>query len=338
MQSVRTTYLGLELAHPFIVGACPMTGEIGTLRRLEDAGAAAVVLRSLYAEQVSNESMATHESLVNPAESYGEAMSYLPTPDEFVMGPDEDIEHIANAKTALGIPVIGSLNGVQPGPWLDYATAMQQAGADAIELNLYDVVIEPGLDAAGIEERSITIVREIRARTRLPLAVKLSPFYTALPNFAGRLIDAGATGLVLFNRFFEPDINAEELEVVPHLALSTPDELLLRLRWLAILSGVLGCPLGVTGGVHTTPDAVKAIMAGAHAVQLVSAILTQGEGALSSMRDGLIEWLEEHEYPSIDTMRGSMDIERGPNPAALTRAQYVRQLQTWTPLNGNTPG
>lgn len=334
MQSVRTTYLGLELAHPFIVGACPMTGEIGVLRRLEDAGAAAVVLRSLYAEQVRDESIATHESLMNPAESYSEAMSYLPAPDEFVMGPDEDIEHIANAKTAIDIPVIGSLNGVEPGPWLDYATAMQQAGADAIELNLYDVVTDPGLDAAAIEERSITIVREIRARTRLPLAVKLSPFYTSLPNFAGRLIDAGATGLVLFNRFFEPDINAEELEVVPHLALSTPGELLLRLRWLAILSGVIDCPFAVTGGVHSTPDAVKAIMAGAHAVQLVSAVFMKGEGVFSEMRDGLIAWLEEHDYPSIDLLRGSMNIDRGPSPAALTRAQYVRQLQTWTPLNG----
>jgi dihydroorotate dehydrogenase (fumarate) len=335
MQNIRTTYLGLELAHPFMVGACPATGEIGGLRRIEDAGASAVVLRSLYAEQLRAESVATHQAIANPAESYSEALSYLPAPDEFVLGPDDYLQHVAGAKVALDIPVIASLNGVEPGPWLEYATRMQEAGADAIELNLYDVVTDPGLSAADVEDRALQIMRELRTRTRLPIAVKLSPFYTALPNFAARLIDAGATGLVLFNRFFEPDINTEELEIVPHLALSNQSELLLRLRWLAILSGAFDCPLAVTGGVHDEHDAVKAIMAGAHAVQLVSAVFIQGEQVFATMRDALADWLEEHEYASLDVMRGSMNMDRGPNPAALTRAQYVRQLQTWMPMNGH---
>jgi len=331
---LQISYLGLTLPHPLIAGASPMTGDLDGLRRLEDGGAAAVVLRSLYEEQLRRESVATHDAMVGAADSFAEALSYLPHPDEFVLGPQEYLDHLAAAKAALGVPVIASLNGVEPGPWLDYARLMEDAGADALELNLYDVVTDPGFDAAAIEARAVEVVREIRLRTRLPLAVKLSPFYTALPNFSAKLLGAGATGLVLFNRFFEPDINAEELEVVPHLALSNSSELLLRLRWLAILSGEFDCSFAVTGGVHDEHDAVKAIMAGAHAVQIVSAAFTRGPKVLASIREGLAAWLEEHEYRSIEMMRASMNIERCPEPAALTRAQYVRQLQTWIPTNG----
>lgn len=334
MNPLGTDYLGLSLPHPFIAGACPMTGELDGLRRLEDGGAAAVVIRSLYEEQLRSESLATHASLTLPAHSTHEAMSYLPEPEGFALGPGEYVEHVGRAKAALGIPVIASLNGVEAGPWLEFARLIEQAGADALELNLYDVVTDAGLSGSAVEERAEMIVREIRSRTRLPIAVKLSPFYSALPNFAARLLDTGANGLVLFNRFFEPDINTEELEVVPHLALSNQSELLLRLRWLAILSGVVECPLAVSGGVHDPHDAVKAIMAGAHAVQLVSAIFIQGPAVFGMMREQLTAWLEEHEYDSLEIMRGSMNLERGPNPAALTRAQYVRQLQTWTPMNG----
>lgn len=331
MADLRTSYLGLSLEHPIMAGASPMTDTLDGARRLEDAGAAAVTLRSLYEEQLRAESVATLESMAGPAESYPEALSYLPEPDDFVLGPHEYVEHLGRVKDALGIPVIASLNGTAPGPWLDYAPMMEQAGADALELNLYEVVIDPNETSEAVEARSIEIVSEISGRTKLPLAIKLSPFYSSLPNVAKNLRDAGARALILFNRFFEPDVDPENIDVVPRMELSSSTELLLRLRWLAIISGTIDIDLAVTGGVHTEIDVVKAIMCGAHAVQVVSAPLKFGPARITTLRDALADWLDTHEYTSAQQMRGSMNLKRCPDPNAHTRAQYVRLLQTWRP-------
>jgi len=331
MSKLATTYLGLELAHPFMAGAGPIAKTLDGVRTLEDGGASAIVLNSLYAEQIREESRATHASLHDPAESFGEALSYLPTPDEFSIGPDDYLGHLADAVEAVSVPVFGSLNGSEMGDWIEYATMMEHAGAAGIELNLYDVVTDPSMTAATVEDTSVQIVREVRAKTKLPLAVKLSPFYTALPHFAGRLVDAGATGLVLFNRFFEPDIDCEQLEFVPHLALSDPTDLLLRLRWLAILRSTVHCPMAVTGGVHDVRGAAQALMCGANAVQLVASVLVCGTDVFTRLRDEIAEWLEEGEYKSLEDLIGSMSMARCPNPGALTRAQYVRSLSSWVP-------
>lgn len=298
---------------------------------MEDGGASAIVLHSLYEEQLAQESLATHESIENIAHSYGEAMSYLPEPEGFVLGPEEYLEHLRRCTEAVDVPVFASLNGHEAGPWLDYARSMQEAGAAGIELNLFEIVIDPEITAAQVEEKKIEIVREISERTGLPIAVKLSPYYASLPNFVARVLDAGATGVVLFNRFYEPDINTEELEIVPHLALSSNAILYHRLRWLSVLSGRVGCPLAISGGVHDEHDAIKAIMAGAHAVQMVSASLLHGPGVYASVRDRVEEWMEEHEYESLVPMRGSMNIDRGPDPLVLTRSQYLRSFATWRP-------
>lgn len=329
MARLSTTYLGLELEHPIIAGASPLADSVDGVRRMEDAGAAAIVMRSLYEEQLRAESLATHASMAGPSEAFAEALSYLPDPDEFVLGPHEYVEHLGRAKDAVEIPVIGSLNGVISGAWLDYATMIEEAGADALELNLYEIVTRPDLTSATAEARSVQLVHEIRSRTSLPIAVKLSPFYTALPSVAASFVGAGATGLVLFNRFFEPDIDTEALEVTSHLSLSSPSELLLRLRWLAILSASIDADLAVTGGVHSEIDVVKAIMCGANAVQVVSEALHLGVGRFGQLRAGLNDWLDENEYESVRQMHKSMNIQRCPNPGAYTRAQYLRMLQTW---------
>ena len=331
MADLSVTYLGLDLAHPFMAGAGPRGHTVGGVREMEDGGASAIVLHSLYEEQLTQESLATHESIENIAHSYGEAMSYLPEPDGFVLGPDEYLEHLRRCVEAVDVPVIASLNGHEAGPWLEYAAPMEEAGASAIELNLFEIVTDPAVTSAQVEQKKIDIVRGIREKTSLPVAVKLSPFYSSLPNFVARVLDAGATGVVLFNRFYEPDINTEELEIVPHLALSSNAILYHRLRWLSILSGRIGCPLAISGGVHDEHDAIKAIMAGAHAVQMVSASLLRGPRVYGSVRDAVADWMDEHEYESLVPMRGSMNIERGPDPQVLTRSQYLRTFATWSP-------
>jgi dihydroorotate dehydrogenase (fumarate) len=331
MADTTVTYLGLELPHPFIAGASPLSETLDGACRLEEGGAAAIVLRSLYAEQVAAESMATHLAMHAHAESYGEATSYLPEPEELPLGPDEYLGHLSRVKARVTVPVIASLNGERVGPWVDHARLLEEAGADAIELNIYRVVTDPFVDGATVENEAVEIVREVRARTRLPIAVKLSPFYSSIAHLAGRLRDAGADGLVLFNRFFEPDIDAENLAVEPHLVASSSAELLLRLRWLAILSGVVeGADLAVTGGVHTPSDAVKSVMCGAHGVQLVSTLLVNGPGRTNALRAEFGAWLDEHEYASVNQMRGNMNLARCPDPSAHTRSQYIRTLRSWS--------
>jgi dihydroorotate dehydrogenase (fumarate) len=266
----------------------------------------------------------------SPSESYGEALSYFPNPEQYVLGPHEYVEQLARIKRTVAVPVIASLNGTTLGGWLEYARLLEQAGANALELNVYGLNVDGSEDAAAIEQNTVEMVREVRRAAKLPLAVKLSPFYTALADFAPKLAEAGAAGLVLFNRFYQPDIDLESLEVAHVLRLSDSSELPLRLRWLAALSGRLECSLAASGGVHTAVDAMKAVMCGAHAVQLVSALLKQGPQHLSKVRDGVAAWLEEHEYESLAQAQGSMNLARCPDPKAYERANYIHVLQSWS--------
>lgn len=331
---ISTTYLGFKLPHPLISGAGPMADDLDTVRRLEDAGAAAIVMRSLFEEQIALEEEATFAATETHGYSHGEAGSYFPPADSFALGPDEYLEHLRRIKQSVRVPVIASLNGVTPGGWLRFARLLEEAGADALELNVYALATDATEDARTIEDRTIEMVRAVRSGIRIPLAVKLSPFYTAFANFAHRLDQAGPAGLVLFNRFWQPGIDVEELEVRRELHLSDSSELPLRVRWLAILSGDVRASLAVTGGVHTVLDVVQAVMAGAHAVQMVSALLHHGPEHLAVLRRELGQWLEEHEYPSLGAMRGSMSLRNCPDPQAYERANYMLMLQSWRPANG----
>jgi dihydroorotate dehydrogenase (fumarate) len=326
---LSTHYLGLPLPHPFVAGASPLADSVSRCQRLADAGIAAIVLRSLFEEQIDQEALAHHQAVYGHTEAHGEALSYLPPADDSVFGPDEYLAHLQAVKAVVGVPVIASLNGHTTGGWIDYAQRIEAAGADALELNLYSVATDPGESGAELEDRAVAIVQQVRRSVRIPIAVKLSPFYTSLVHFALRLQDAGADGLVLFNRFFEPDIDLETLEVRTHMELSHGSELLLRLRWLALLSGHVRSSLAVTGGVHTPTDAIKAVMCGAHAVQLVSTLLKGGMGRIASLCDEMRRWLADHGYESLRQMRGSMDCSRTPDPKALERANYMRTLQTY---------
>jgi dihydroorotate dehydrogenase (fumarate) len=326
---LSTTYLGFRLPHPFMPGASPLVDDLDTVRRLEDAGAAAIVMHSLFEEQISREQVAVARYLDAPSESFAEALTYLPSPEAFALGPEEYLEHIHKLKATVSIPVIASLNGATDGGWLGYARLMENAGADALELNVYALATDFTESGEMLERRTLHMLEAVKHSIGIPVAVKLSPFYTSLAYFARRLAERGADGLVIFNRFYQPDIDVETLEVAPTLRLSDSSELLLRLRWLAILSGRVETTLAVTGGVHTALDAVKAIMAGADAVQLVSTLLRHGPDQLATLRRDVALWLEEHEYESLAQMKGSMNLLRCPNPAAHERANYMTILQSW---------
>jgi dihydroorotate dehydrogenase (fumarate) len=327
---LSTTYLGINLPHPFVAGAGPLTESVERAQRMEDAGAAALVLPSLFEEEIDAESLATHRATEWHADSHGEAASYFALPEDFVIGPDAYLDLITRIHAAVEIPVIASINGYTAGGWLEYAKFMEEAGAAALELNLYVVANLPHETASQIESQSLAMVRAVKSVLKVPVAAKISPFYTSLAHFATHLEAAGADGLVLFNRFFEADVDIEELEQKSRLRLSTSDELLLRLRWLAILSGTLRkASLAVTGGVHTAEDAIKAAMCGASAIQMVSALLRHGEGHLNKVKEDMVRWMEEKEYHSLRQMQGSMDIRSCPDPKALSRANYMHQLRTW---------
>jgi len=326
---LATNYLGFRLPHPFMPGASPWGLDLDRVRQLEDAGAAAIVMPSLFEEQIVKESLATTSAMDTPAESFAEALSYFPNVDEFRIGPHEYLETIRKVKQAVNVPVIASLNGVTKGGWLDYAKLMVQAGADALELNVYYLATDVDQTGKAVEDRAIDMVKTVKKAVKIPVAVKLSPFYSSLPHFAAQLAKAKADGLVLFNRFYQPDINIETLETERVLHLSDSSELLLRLRWLAVLSGRIQASLAVSGGVHTGADAVKAIMTGAHAVQMVSALLKNGPKVIEQIRTQVGEWLEQHEYESLAQMQGSMNLMRSPDPSAYERANYVHILQTW---------
>ena len=326
---LSTTYLGLRLPHPLMPGASPLCQDLGRARALEDAGAAALVLSSLFEEQLVLEQMASLAFLDAHEDAYSEALTYFPGIENFKLGPDEYLEHLERLKAAVAIPVIASLNGTSLGGWLNFAKLMHQAGADAIELNVYSLVTDPEQGAESVEKRVLEMLRSVKQQLPIPVAVKLSPFYTSLAHFARELDRAGADGLILFNRFYQPDLDVEQLEVERRLQLSDPHELLLRLRWLAILHGRLNGSLAVTGGVHGVLDVVKSVMAGAHAVQMVSALLREGPAKLARLRKELAEWLEQHEYESLAQMQGSMSLVRCPDPQAYERANYMDILQSW---------
>lgn len=324
---LSTNYLGCQLPHPFMPGASAMSESLDLLQQFEDAGAAAVVLHSLFEEQIIGESLATISAMERPSESHAEALSYLPTPAEFRLGPDQYLEHLQKAKAALGVPVIASLNGSSLGGWLDYAKQIQQAGADAMELNVYYIATELNASGKVIEQQTIEMLRTVKNSVSIPVAVKLSPFYTSMSQFAHQLGEAGADGLVLFNRFYQPDIDIAELEVKRELHLSDSSELLLRLRWLAILSGRVAPSLAVSGGVHTAVDAIKAVMCGAHAVQMVSALILNGPQHLTAVKQQVTDWLEVNEYESLAQMQGSMSLLKSPDPAAFERGNYMKILK-----------
>ena len=325
---LSTNYLGLALKHPFMPGASPLVDDLDTVRRLEDAGAAAIVMHSLFEEQIVREQVATSAAHDQLSHSFGEAMTFLADTVDFELGPDEYLEQIRRIRQAVNVPVIASLNGTTAGGWLRYARLIEQAGAHAMELNLYDVHTDETRSGAEIEKRSLAMVRTVRQEVSIPIAVKLSPFYTSLPHFAGQLMEAGVNGLVLFNRYFQPDIDTEELEMFT-VNLSGRDELPMRLRWLGILYSKLDLSLAASGGVQSGLDAVKTIMCGASAVQMVSALLRHGPDHLTRVIDEVRHWLEEHEYPSLAKLRGSMSMQRCPDPSAYKRANYVRILQSW---------
>jgi len=326
---LATDYLGLRLRTPLVASSSPLTGDLDGLRRLEDAGAAAVVLPSLFEEQLTRESTEIDRLLETGAESFGEALSYFPPLEDYDTGPDRYLELIAQAKRSLGIPVIASLNGITPGGWLEHAALIEQAGADALELNLYLVAADPDTTAAEVEARDREIVARVRGSTRLPLSVKLSPFFTALAHTARELVAAGADGLTLFNRFYQPDLDIETLEVVPRLVLSRPDELRLPLRWVALLHGRIAASLAASSGIHGADDVVKVLLAGADVAMLASLLLETGAGRLSVVEHELVGWLEEREYASVAQLRGSVSQRAVPDPTAYERAQYMRTLRSY---------
>jgi dihydroorotate dehydrogenase (fumarate) len=327
--NLTTNYLGLQLKHPLMPGASPLTNRLASIRELEDAGASAIVLASLFEEQVrvtQTERLKIENRL---AETDASSDAFFEGSDAYAFGPEEYLEHIYRAKVAVDIPIIASLNARTPTTWVDFARSVQQAGADAIELNLYFLPTDPDISAAAIEGRMLEIVTSVRENSSLPLAVKLSPFFSSLPNFVERLHRAGVKSVVLFNRFYQPDINVRFREVAPKLELSDSSELLMRLRWLAILSGRVPVDLAVTGGVHSPNDVIKSVLAGAHAVQVVSALLRYGPQHLRSLVNGLSTYLEEHKFRSLAELRGQLNLANSPNPEAYERANYVHSLLFW---------
>lgn len=329
MMDLSTKYLGFTLAHPIVPGASPLGWDLSMIRRLEDAGAPMIILPSLFEEQIAADAVGVEHHLDAHEGVHAEALSYFPLASEFTMGPDRYLEHVRRVRATVSVPVVGSLNGTTPAGWLDYARLIQDAGADALELNFYHVATDPHESADEVEQRLLDIVKTIKAAVRIPIAVKLSPFFSSLAHLARRLDEAGANGLVLFNRFYQPDIDPDALSAVPRLHLSHPDELLLRLRWLAILSGRLNASLSATGGAHSGLDALKAVMAGAHSVQMVAALLMNGPEHLARARRDLSHFLEEREYSSLQQAQGSMSLERCPDPDAFERGNYMKILQTW---------
>jgi dihydroorotate dehydrogenase (fumarate) len=328
---LSATYLGLSLKNPLVPSASPLSENVDTIRRLEDAGAAAVVMHSLFEEQLSHESHRLDHYLDYGTESFGEALTYFPQAQAYHVGPDTYLDHIRQAKAAVDIPVLGSLNGISSGGWTGYARQIQEAGADALELNIYYIPTDPGLTGEAVEGRYVDIVREVRSAITIPLAVKLGPHFSATANMARKLAEAGADGLVLFNRFYQPDLDLEALEVTPHLVLSSPDELRLPLTWIAILYGRVGVDLALTSGVHTHIEVLKGLMAGANVTMMASALLRHGTIRLTEILESLQVWMEDHEYESVRQLHGSMSQKHVAEPTAFERANYMKVLQSWRP-------
>ena len=327
---LRTRYLGLDLIHPIVASASPLTGSIDSLKRLQDAGIAAVVLPSLFEEQIEHEEMAAHNLMMSGTELSPEARGFFPEMQHYRTGPDQYLQLIADAKKALSVPVIASLNGYTPGGWTGIARQFQEAGADAIELNVYFLATSVDDSSAAVEQRYVDLVESVTRRVNIPVAVKVAPYFSAMANMAARLAKAGASGLVLFNRFLQPDIELEELEVAPHLVLSSSDELRLALRWIAILRGRVGVSLAATGGAHTPDDVLKLLLAGADCVMLASSLLTQGPAHVGTLVRGVQAWMTERDYSSVAQMKGSLSQQSCPDPDAFERANYMKALHSYT--------
>ncbi len=332
MTDLTTTYLGLKLKNPLVASASPLSKKIENAQKLEDAGVSAIVMYSLFEEQIIHESLELDHYLTRGTDSFAEAQTYLPEIGTYNMGPDKYLDHLAAVKAAVKIPVIGSLNGVSRGGWVKYARFMQDAGADALELNMYYLPADPNLSGQELEDNYVDLIAEVKKRIGIPLAVKLSPFITSLPNFARRLVTAGAKGLVLFNRFYQPDFDLEELEVVRTLELSDSRDLRLPLRWISILYGKIEADLALSSGIHTGQDVLKAMMSGANVATLTSAILQGGYNQIPGILTDLQNWMESHEYKSIKQMQGSMSQQSVSEPAAFERSNYIQILNSFRDL------
>ena len=347
MIDLRTTYLGCELKSPLVASASPLSEEIDNLRKMEDAGAGAVVLHSLFEEQIIREDEELHRGLSAGTESFAESLTYLPEANQYQQvpdfgvpsgapdmsvynrGPEGYLEHVRRAAEAVNIPVIASLNATSPGGWVKHAQKIEEAGASALELNIYFLPTDPSFSGPEIEKNYCELVKQVKNTIHIPVAVKLGPYFSAIANFAQELDKAGADALVLFNRFYQPDFDIENLEVVPTVSLSTSQELLLRLHWVAILYGHIRPDMAITGGVHTAEDVLKAMMAGAKVAMMTSALLRNGIDHIERVREGLVHWMEEHEYESVRQMQGSLALRSVPNPAAFERANYMRVLGSY---------
>ena len=328
---LSTTFLGLPLKNPIVPSASPLMRKVDNIKRMEDAGAAAVVLHSLFEEEIRHAERELDHYLTYGAENFAEAAGFFPDLEHYNRGPEGYLDHVRRVKAAVSIPVIGSLNGVSTGGWIDYATEIQDAGADALELNMYYLAAEPSQSSTDVEQMYLELVRQIRASIHIPIAIKLSHQFSAFANMAHRLDQAGVNGLVLFNRFYEPDYDLENLEIVPDVQLSTPYDLRIRLRWIAILHGNIKADLALTGGVHSGTDVIKAVMAGANVAMATSAFLEHGVDHVGKILHDLTVWMEEHEYESVKQMHGSMSQHAVAQPAALERANYMRVLRSYEP-------
>jgi dihydroorotate dehydrogenase (fumarate) len=326
---LSTTYMGLKLNNPLVVSACPLSRDVANIKKMEDAGAAAVVMFSLFEEEIHHESLELDHYLNYGTNSFAEALDYFPEHEEYSVGPETYLETIRAAKQAVDIPIIGSLNGTTMGGWVEYGKKIEEAGADALELNVYHIssVIDEG--GAEIEQLHLDILAEVKKHIGIPVAVKLSPYFSSMANMAKQLDDAGADALVLFNRFYQPDIDLEELEVTPNVLLSTPQALRLPLRWIAILHGQIKANLAGTSGIHTAEDVIKMLLAGANVTMMASALLANGIDHVKTVLQGVEEWLVEREYKSVEQMQGSMSQSSCANPSAFERANYIKALHTY---------
>jgi len=329
MIDLTTKYMGLTLKNPIVPSASPLSKRLDTIKAMEDAGAAAVTMYSLFEEQINIEALSQHLAVEQSAFMSAEATAYFPKADDYVGGPDSYLEQIRKAKEAVDVPVIGNLNGVTTGGWTRYAKLIEEAGADALELNVYLIPTRLNLSSDGVENSYLEILREVKAHVTIPVAMKLSPFFSSTPNMVHRLDRSGADGLVLFNRFYQPDFDLDELTVVPHLVLSTPWEMRLPLRWIAILYGHVNASMALTTGIHATEDIVKAIMAGADVANVASVLLAEGIGKISDLVAGVQQWMEEHEYESVNQMKGALSQRNVADPDAFERANYMKVLGSW---------
>jgi len=326
---LTTTYMGLTLKNPLVPSASPLSRNIDTMRRLEDAGAAAIVMYSLFEEQATLESNLLDHYLNYFTEAFAEATDWYPDMQDYRTGPQEYVEHLRKAKEALGIPIIGSLNGMSTGGWLEYAKDIEQAGADALELNIYYIATDPTIGGDDVEQMTLNVLKTVKEHVCIPVAVKLSPYYSATANLALRLADAGASALVLFNRFYQPDLDLGKMEVVPRLVLSASDELRLPLRWVAILYGRIPVDFAITTGIHTHEDVIKGLVAGAKVTMMASELLRNGTDRITEMLEGIAQWMDGRGYESVSEMQGSMSQQRVGDPAAFERANYMAVLQSW---------